>query len=569
MLRMRTLFPLLLLTAWTASAAQQLTPFTADTGAPRTPEQIAVSFEAADLQLRVDPRRKAIQGNAALTFRAQSPVDRIVVELDRNLRIRGIDVDGVALAPRAWSNPDGRLFITLPKPLAAGDETAVRIRYDGKPHRAKRAPWDGGFVWAKTPDGKPWIATALQGEGCDLFWPCIDHPLGEPKRVDLHITVPAPLVAASNGVAVGMDEKDGWRTYHWRTRDPNTYAIAVNIAPYALMSGEYKSRFGNTIPLRFYYLPANEAKAKELFAELTPMLDFFERTIGPYPFADEKVGIAETPHLGMEHQTINAYGNHYAKAPEGYDWLLQHEFAHEWFGNQMTNANWDDMWLHEGFGSYMQPLYMKALHGDRVYFALLHRARARIANKAPLVSGKPLTGLQAYRADRGGPGGDIYTKGAYFLHALRNLIGDDAFFESTRRLVYGTSDPRPGNFAPRFASSREFVQIVNEVTGRDYGWFFDVYVFDAKLPELQSTGDATGLTLVWKTAKDRPFSVPVDVRVGDVVHTLPMTDGRGHIAMAQDATFTIDPGSKLFRHEPHIDAFQKYEAQQPAVRRTR
>ncbi|HEU4888624.1 MAG TPA: M1 family metallopeptidase, partial [Thermoanaerobaculia bacterium] len=468
-------------------------------------------------------------------------------------------VDGVALAPKAWSNPEGRLFIPLPRTLAAGATTAVRIQYQGKPHVAKRAPWDGGFVWAKTSSGQPWIATAVQGEGCDLFWPCIDHPAAEPARVDLHISVPAPLVVAANGVAMGMDEKNGWRTYHWRTRQPNTYAIALNIAPYELMSDEYRSRFGNTVPLRFYHLPEHRAQARELFAELPPMLDFYESTIGPYPFADEKLGIAETPHLGMEHQTINAYGNAFAKAPEGYDWLLQHELAHEWFGNQMTNADWDDMWLHEGFGSYMQPLYGRYLQGDRPYFAMLHRIRASIRNKAPLVSGKTHTSEDVYRAERGGPGEDLYSKGAHVLHTLRNLIGDEAFFRSTRTLVYGTADPRPGNFRPRYATTRDFVQIVNEVTARDYGWFFDVYVFDAELPELTSTRDATGLTLVWKTAHDRPFPMPVDVRVGGAIETLPMTDGRGRVTLPPEATFTIDPDSKVLRREPHIEAFQKFD----------
>ncbi len=555
----------LLLTAATAHAADRLTDFTASSGAPRTAEQMAVVFEAADLQLRVDPRKRTIEGDAALTFRAEGAASRLAVELDRNLRVRSIDVDGTALAAGTWSNPEGRLFIPLAKPLAAGDTTTVRIRYGGRPHVAKRAPWDGGFVWSKTPDGQPWVATAVQGEGCDLFWPCIDHPMGEPARMDLHITVPTPLVAASNGVAVGMEEKDGWRTYHWRTRNPTTYGIALNIAPYELISGEYKSRFGNTIPLRFYHLRGHDAKARELFAELTPILDFFESTIGPYPFADEKVGIVETPHLGMEHQTINAYGNKFAKSPEGYDWLLQHEFAHEWFGNQMTNSDWDDMWLHEGLGSYMQPLYLQYLYGDRMYFAMLHRGRAGIKNTAALVSGKTRTEEDVYQAARGGPGGDIYAKGAYVLHTLRNLIGDDAFFQSVRRLVYGTSDPRPGNFTPRYASTRDFVRIVNEVTGRDYGWFFDVYVFSAALPELTSTRDASGLTLAWKTAENRPFPMPVDVRAGDRVETLPMTDGRGHVALPPGTTFTIDPGSKLLRQEPYIEAFQKYDAEQKAA----
>src|SRR5688500_5810471 len=161
----------------------------------------------------------------------------------------------------------------------------------------------------------------------------------------------------------------------------------------------------------------------------------------------------------------------------------------------MTNSDWDDMWLHEGFGSYMQPLYLRDLHGDRMYFALLHRNRAGIRNRGALVSGKTKTEHEVYSDKGGGPGGDIYSKGAHVLHTLRNLIGDSAFFESVRRLVYGTADPRPGNFAPRYSSSREFVQIVNEVTGRDYGWFFDLYLYSAALPELQSTRDAAGLTL--------------------------------------------------------------------------
>ncbi|HEY0591054.1 MAG TPA: M1 family metallopeptidase, partial [Thermoanaerobaculia bacterium] len=438
---------LLLLTLAGCASQAPLTQFTKDSGAPRAPEQAAVSFETADLALRVDPRRRTIEGDAALTFRALEPVSRLAVDLDRNLPIDAIAVDGAAVS--GWSNPEGRITIPLAKPLAAGESATVRIRYGGKPHVAKRAPWDGGFVWAKTKGGHPWIATAVQGEGCDLFWPCIDHPMAEPKRVELHITVPAPLVAAANGVQTGMEEKDGWRTYHWRTRDPNTYAIALNIAPYELLTAEYRSRFGNTYPLHFYYLKENEAKARELFAEFPRMLDFYESTIGPYPFADEKMGVAETPHLGMEHQTINAYGNGYAKGPDGFDWLLHHEFAHEWFGNQLTNRDWDDMWLHEGFGSYMGPLYSGYLLGDRGYFAGMARTRARIRNKGALVSGESKTEEAVYRDDRGGPGGDIYDKGSYVLHALRNLIGDEAFFRAVRRLVYGTEDPRPGNFAPR------------------------------------------------------------------------------------------------------------------------
>jgi aminopeptidase N len=536
-----------------------LTTFTSNSGNPRAPEQLAVSFEKADLALRVDPATQSISGDAALTFRTAAPLTRIAVELDRNLPVSFASVDGVALAPTAISNTDGRLYLTLPSPLAAGVDTTVRIRYSGVPHVAKRAPWDGAFMWSKTADGQPWISTTVEGEGCDLFWPCIDHPQGKAKLIDMHITVPSPLVAAGNGIAMGMDEKDGWRTYHWRAKNPSTYGIALNIGPYEMLSGEFDSAFGNKIPLRMWYMKGHDKQAAGLFAEFTPMLTFFESRIGPYPFGDEKMGVVETPHLGMEHQTINAYGNGYTKAPSGYDWLLHHELSHEWFGNQMTNADWDDMWLHEGFGSYMQPLYLEWLRGDLAYHAALFDQRKRVANKVPVVSGKSMVIEEVYDDARGGPGNDIYSKGSLILHTLRNLIGDDAFFRATRKLVYGTETPKPGNFQPRYATTKEFIAIVNQITGRDLGWFFDAYLYHAALPELVATRNGDKLQLNWKLKDGGAFPLPVEVRVGDRIERLAMTDGKGELTMPANMHYTLDPHSRVLRHEPQFEEWQADE----------
>ena len=549
--------------AYARDAQPDLTAHTRGSGAPMTAEQQAVAFESAELSFKVFPDTHRLDGDATLRFRATAPVERLVVDLDGNYDIKSVSVDGTALPDAAYDNPDGRLTVRLPQPLAIGDQADLRVVYTGKPHVADRAPWDGGFVWATAPTGEPWIATAVQGEGCDLFWPCIDHPMGEPEVVTQHITVPDPLVAAGNGVAMGMDQHDGWRTWHWRTENPNTYAIALNIGPYELLQGEYESRFGNTIPLRFWHLRGNGDKAARLFEEFPLMLDFFESSIGPYPFAGEKMGVVETPHLGMEHQTINAYGNDYKKGEFGYDWLLQHEFAHEWFGNQLTNVNWDDMWLHEGFGSYMQPLYGQYLRGDAAYYAQLHGQRTSLANKYPVVSGKPMLEEAVYDKEHG-PGNDIYAKGSVMLHSLRELIGDEAFFAATRRLVYGTDQPRPGNFAPRYASTGDFIDIVNDVTGKDYRWFFDVYLYSAALPELVATRHADGLALRWKTAGDKPFPMPVDVRVGGVdgdVVTVAMTGGTGHVDLPDDAVYTLDPHSRVLRALPHIVTFQQDKLQ--------
>lgn len=551
-----------------AQAADEQPPLSAQTlssGGPAAPEQRMVAFERADLSFKLFPQDRRLEGDAQLTFAAKQRLQRVVVDLDNNFGISAVEIDGQPVAANHWRNPDGRLAVDLPHPLEAGAHTVLRIVYAGSPHRAQRAPWDGGIVWSAAPTGEPWIATAVEGEGCDLFWPCIDQPLGEPAIVEQHISVPVPLVAAGNGVPLGVDEHAdesgaGWRTYHWRAKQPDTYAIALNVGPYELLQADYRSRYGNVIPLRFWHLKGNETKAKELFAQFPLFLDFFEEKIGPYPFGDEKMGVVETPHLGMEHQTINAYGNGYKKDAYGYDWLLQHEFAHEWFGNQLTNADWNDMWLHEGFGTYMQPLYLQWSRGDMAYMAELMKQRALVKNGFPVVSGHTYNAGDVYD-DEKGPALDLYYKGSLVLHTLRGLIGDEAFFKATRKLVYGRVDPRPGNFAPRYGQTKDFVDAVNAQTGKDYGWFFDVYLRSTALPQLLAVREGGKLSLRWKTEGGKPFPMPVQVRVGDKVVDLPMANGRGEVQIADGESYTLDPHSKLLRDAPEIEAFRKDAAE--------
>ncbi|UGB37706.1 M1 family metallopeptidase [Frateuria soli] len=553
-----------------ASTTEQpkLTAQTRNSGGAMPAEQARLHFDHAELHFAIDPARRHLDGEATLRFTAREPTDVLLLDLDRNLPIRSVAVDGKPLARDAWSNPDGRLRIRLAQPLGKDDSVSTTIVYGGKPHVAKRAPWDGGFVWSHTKDGQPWVASAVEGEGCDLFWPCIDQPTGEPDLVDTYVTVPKALAAPGNGVLVEIRDNGATRTWHWRIKQPDTYAITLNVGPFEELRGDYKSRYGNTIPMELWYLRGHEADARALFAEFPRMLDFFEQQIGPYPFGDEKMGVVETPHLGMEHQTLNAYGNGYPKSAYGFDWLLQHEFAHEWFGNQVTNRNWDDMWLHEGFGTYMQPLYGQYLHGDMPYFSMLHEERMKLSNTSPIVSGQPRTEEEVYDG-KTGPGLDIYYKGSLVLHTLRELIGDDAFFESVRRLVYGRPDPEPGNFRPRYATTKEYIGIVDQVTGKDLKWFFDVYLYDAKLPRLETNRRGDMLQFRWVTAHGEPFPMPLDVQVGDTVHTLAMAGGTGELKVPEGSLMIVDPRSKVLREMPHVEAFQAWEKAQKADKKAK
>ena len=540
----------------TRAAPPTSTAFTLTTGTPRTPEQLAMRFDKADLAFRILPETKTIDAVATLDFTATAPLDRLVVEFDTVFAVSSISIEGQPLDASQWTNPDGRMTITLPSPLAIGQTASLLIAYAGSPHQAKNAPWDGGFVWAQTADHQPWIATAVQGEGCDLFWPCIDHPEGEPARADLHITIPSDLSAPSNGRFLGKtDNGDGTTTWNWTAAHPDTYAIALNIGPYVEMTADYRSRFGNVVPLHFWRLASDrQDRAEALFAEFPRMLDFYESEVGPFPFADEKMGVVETPHLGMEHQTINAYGNAYKLDGKGYDWLLQHELAHEWFGNQMTNVTWDDMWLHEGLGSYMQPLYARWLNGDRYMEAELATMRLALRNTFPLVSGKPQDSATVY-TDATGPGLDLYNKGALVAHSLRMLIGDEAFKRSLTRLVYGRPDPRPGNFEPLYASTPDFIRIVNEESRRDLGWFFATYVYQAALPKLVLTRDGARATVTWADTASA-FPMPVEVEVDGQLRTLSMRDGHGDFTAPEGAHIILDPHNKLLRQLDFIDAYQ-------------
>jgi aminopeptidase N len=542
-----------------------LTALTQTSGGVRPPEQLALRFDSADLAFEVVPETQSLRGVATLRFTTRSAVSRLLIDLDRNLPVAAISIDGRVLKASAWSNPEGRLAIALPRTIAAGRTVTARITYGGQPHVAVHAPWDDGTVWSKTPDGHTWFATTAEGYGCDLFWPCLDFPTGEPGVVTLHITVPEGLKAPSNGVLLGVDRlRDGRSRWNWRVRHPNTYGIALNVGPYEELSGSYRSRYGNTIPMFYWYLPGERRQAEGLLAEFAPTLDFYEATVGPYPFGGEKVGVVETPYKGMEHQTINAYGNDYAKAPEGFDWLFQHEFGHEWFGNQLTAGNWDDYWLHEGYETYMQPLYGRWREGNARYAAMMDAQRGKIANKVPMVRGRVITEEEVYEPTKGGPGQDIYYKGSWMLHTLRYLIGDKAFGDVTRLAVYGRTDPRPGNFTPRFGSTAEYEGFVRQVTGRDYGWFFDVYLRGAALPELTSRREGDRLLLGWIVPGGGVFPMPVEVEVDGHLHVVPMSDGTGSLPVDAAARAVTDPNARILKRSVAIEESQAWQVKQKA-----
>ncbi|MDO6446504.1 M1 family metallopeptidase [Colwellia sp. 1_MG-2023] len=556
MKRIVTCFLLCMLIITVDAKSVKRSQYTMDSDGPLQLSQQGLRLDHADLHFSIFPQNKAIDGRGVLTFISKNARNQVGINLDNLFTIEQVSVNGTVIDKTHYSNPEGLLLINLSKPIKG--RFTLDIHYHGKPREAVKAPWDGGFVWSKTNDNQDWIATAVQGEGCDLFWPCIDNPIGEPKTTNLHITVPKGLVAAANGTLTSVTENDTTSTYHWQSLSQlNTYGVAINVGPYDVIKTTFNSQYGNAIPVEFYHLPENKAKAEKLTQELIDITQFFERLIGPYPFAQDKIGIVETPHLGMEHQTINAYGNQYKADKYGFDWLMFHEFAHEWFANQLTNKNANAMWLHEGFGAYMHPLYEQYLHGQAGYMSHMYDMRLKIRNKAPIVSKELLTVEGVYQEEKGGPGADIYAKAPWVLHTLRYLIGDKTFFNATTELVYGIQDPKPGTFDPVLADTDDFLRIVNRLTGENYQWFFDIYFYQADLPKVIQKRTENSLTIQWKTPNDMAFPMPLEVSINGETRIFTMDQPHTLKVLATDLII-IDPQSKLLFEKPHVAQYQNY-----------
>ncbi|KLE34347.1 M1 family metallopeptidase [Aurantiacibacter luteus] len=542
-----------------AQDAPPLAERTAQTDLPLEGPRAATHIEHASLSISVDPATRSIAGRVLHKVIATADTAQLQFDLDPRYRIAEIEVEDVPVPAADWRNPDGLLTIDLPRAMRAGESALVSIVYDGTPHVAANPPWDGGFTWATAPGGEPWIATSIQGEGCDMFWPCIDHSAHRSASLDLLVTVPDGLVAAGNGRLVGeYDNRNGSRTFHWQARDPSNYGIALQIGPYELAERSYASRYGNEIPLMFWHLPGHGEEAERLLGELADQIAFFEETVGPYPFGDEKAGVAETPHLGMEHQTINAYGNQFRRDPLGYDWLLAHEFAHEWFANQLTHATLNHMWLHEGIGTWMQPLYLGWARGEMFYDAAMWENRKAILSRVPLVP--PDSEHPDYGDAEAGWGTDIYYKGAWVMHTLRTLVGDEVLFPALTEMTYGTTDPLPGTIRPVNRTTDDFRRILEAHGAPDLRWFFDAYFYQAALPRLEVVQDGSTLALSWQTPSSLAFAMPVEVRVGDEVVTVPMPGGRGSVELPDAQTsWQADPRNRILMQDDAIDAWRTAE----------
>lgn len=520
-----------------------------------SPEQAAFDVLHYDLSMQVLPEQREIDGVLKVKFRAVSALPTLVLDLDSRLEVSAVKDDvGASLE---FEQRDGRVFITYPQAIPADAIATTAIHYSGMPRVAPNPPWEGGFQWERTLRGEHWIATSCQMEGADLWWPCKDHPSDKPDGIDLHIRVPQPLVCASNGRLQSVEEHtDQTRTFHWKLEVPiANYTVALNIAPYEVVEESFDSVAGTAFPVKFWLLPENVKKGRAILPEFLDHMRFLEKHLGPYPFRGEKYGIADTPHMGMEHQTIIAYGNKFQSFKWEFDWLHHHELAHEWFANLVTAPNWNDFWIHEGFGSYMQKLYVEERKGRDAYRGYLRDGRNLILNQRPVAPRSSRSSAQIYFIDMSQPEGqraadsDIYYKGEWILHTLRWVIGKDALLRTFRLMCYpdAAAEKSTDGSACHFFTTDDYLALVEAETGEDLDWFFELYLRQPALPELITEHTDGLLKLHWKVPAGLTCKLPVEIVVGGVPKKFAMPGGRAEVAVPNGVAVVIDPFDRILR----------------------
>lgn len=534
-----------------------------ESGGDLTPQLSAFNVHHYDLNLRVNPADSTVGGSVGIHFNVVHPTNQIELALDPRLTIHAIvrlinpdqnpssaEADDFESLLYQRSDSTHKFNVSFKETLQPGSREVIRIDYSGKPRVAPRPPWSGGMVWSRTPAGAPWVGVAVQTTGSWTWWPNKDHQSDRADSVAINLTMPEDLVVASNGRLRGITVvEENWKTWHWFVPTPiSNYNITLNAAPYETITDTYTSTAGDEIEIIFWILPEYLEKGKELFPQLAEQLRHMEEIAGPYPFRAQKYGLAHSPYLGMEHQSINAYGANFSNnnlfgQPVGFDDLHQHELAHEWWGNLVTAYDWRDFWLHEGFGTYMQALYAEHLGGMESYKLLINLFRQRVSQNATMEVA-PRRSMSSLDITQGNRGGDVYYKGAMFLHTLRYLIGEENFFLSLRRFAY--PDPEMEKVTDgshmRFATTDDFLSLTEQITGMDLEWLFEVYLRQPVLPRLHSNRSEGLLTLQWEVPDSMSFPMSVQIRIeGEVVTFSPNSDGRIAIELSDETAVEIDP----------------------------
>lgn len=493
------------------------------------PERTCFDVNFYDLRLKLEPQKKFISGSNGIYFTVKEPTRKIQIDLFSQYKIASILWNNKELK---FSREFDAVFVEFPAELPVGSLQNIVVNYSGKPQKAENPPWDGGFVWKKDKKGNMWDGVACEHLGASSWWPCKDHMTDEPDSMRMTYIAPQGYDIVSNGQFVEKKQVDEDFTAHtWfvhNTLDP--YNATFYMGKFEHFADSITNSDG-TYPLDFYVLPYNVEKARETFKQNKEVLQVYETLFGNYAFPEDGFGMVESPFEGMEHQGAIAYGNEYDKKNNSYihkeyDYIIVHEDAHEWWGNSISAADMADMWIQEGFATYAELLFMEKRFGYEDYLKEVNSKMYQIFNFWPLVQNRDVN-------ENTFASNDVYTKGAVMLNSLRCTINDDSlFFKIIKNFAV--------TYRKKVVTSDDFVRMVNDMTGKDYGPFFDKFLKETGLPVLEYSFQRNDknivLTFKWTEVKEG-FEMPFCIHSGNNSFRLEGTTKEQKVVLNNADTF--------------------------------
>lgn len=486
------------------------------------------------LDLRVDPERREIAGAVGIELVPRDgALASVELDLAAHATVEAVEwragtlEPGSPLAGEGWSFAhEGDRLVGRP---SAGGEVRGRgtlvVRYRARPTSFDRF---SGVHWKRAESGAPWVDTSCQAVGAHYWWPCkasFFHPEDKCERLWVNLRVPHGLYGVSNGRLVGHAEGPAEDTFHWRHEYPlPTYAVAINVGPFVVTETALElPGYAQPTPFLTYVLPEHAERARVQFVDIPGIVATFSRYFGPYPFPASKVGVVEATFLGMEHATAIAYGSSFprwraeqgledplARRNRAFDYILVHELAHEWWGNSVTASDWSDFWLHEGFATYAEAVYVEARDGPEAAQRYLESIAPQVGKGSRLCAEPGSDAGSAYSSA-------LYARGAWVLHTLRHFVDDDeAWWDALRsfqeRHRFGT------------ASSEDLRREVERASGRGWSRFFEEWVHGAGFPRIEGAVHAVPGGIRVRIDNDGSdgagFHVPLDLEW--------VEDGRTH-----------------------------------------
>lgn len=411
------------------------------------------------LELNVTPNQPAISGKVTTTLKVLDPTTTLVFDLHANLNVSLVRLANQDLT---FSQANNELVIYLNQQAETNSELVIEITYSGNPNRA-----DEAFAYGNS-GGTDYTWTLSQPFGAKDWWPCKNDLGDKIDTIDILITHPSNYKAVANGVQISQTTlPNNLTTTHFRHAYPiPSYLVAVAVANYTLYS--QVAGVANDVPILNYFYPSNLSNKQAAVAITPHIFNLFENLFGPYPYRTEHYGHAEfTFGGGMEHSTMSFMGA-WSRS------LIAHELGHQWFGNKVTCATWNDIWLNEGFAEYTTGLVEEHLIGVN---AFKNWKQSKINNITSLPGGNLyLTDTQASSINGIFNGRISYNKGSMVVHMLRYVMGDVNFYQALQNYL---NDPL---LAYNHATTQQLKSHLEAVHGSSLTEFFNDWIYNQGYP---------------------------------------------------------------------------------------